>query len=248
MESLKTSAIVIKSINWSDSSRIITLFTREKGRVDVVAKGSRKIKSKFHGLLETMNLVDTVIYFSSKRELQTLGEVSIENSFQSIRSDLTKTGSAFSILELVHLYFHQGAGDQIFFDFLKEILISVNKSDDPEIVLWYFMLKLSSYLGFKPEFKLCRICEKNVQQEVVEFNLAEGSVVCENCNNHSNQESRFPKYTRDYLLLLQNTSYKKVLLINSPKNREFPYLQFLISYLQHHTEQRLELSSMKYFK
>ena len=162
MKTIKTSAIVIRSINWSDSSRIATLFSREKGRVDVVAKGSRKIKSKFHGILESLNLIECVIYLSPKSELHTLGEVALENSFQSIRSDLEKTKSALSIVELIYLFFHYGDGDQIFFDFLKQLFYAIGQIKTPDIVLWYFMLKLSSYLGFKPEYKVCRICNKEV--------------------------------------------------------------------------------------
>jgi len=151
----------MRTIDWSDTSKIVSLFTREKGRVDVIAKGARRKNNPYQGVIETLNEIDTVIYLSEKRDLQTLGAVSLENSWREIRTDLKKTSVAMAMLEIMQHFFHEGQGDQIFYDFLLTMLEQLAEINCEHIILWYFMLKTASRLGFKPEMDKCNGCGKN---------------------------------------------------------------------------------------
>ena len=144
MSPIKTSAIVLKSIKWKDTSKIITLYTRETGKISVVAKGVRKLKSSYGGVLESINLIEVIIYYSSKRQVQILGAVSLENSFPQIKKDIERTSYAYAILELISILVPIGSADGIFFDFIKTLLeemvglkriLSLNgKSQYPQLI------------------------------------------------------------------------------------------------------------------
>jgi DNA repair protein RecO (recombination protein O) len=247
MSLIKTKAIVIKSIKWGDTSKIVTLYTREYGCVKVIAKGSRRIKSVYTGSLEALNSLEALIYFSPNRELQTLGQISLENSFQQLRVDLEKMAYALSILELIHIFIHYGEKNQIFFDFVYHILNDIQKTKSPKLILWYFMLKLASYLGFKPEFKICKTCNRNINQRFILFKNDDGSVLCNRCAFPEKHNNFLSRKVVDFLHRLQNTHYKKVLDITYPEDDQFKYTEFIISYLQFHTNQSIKLDALQYF-
>jgi len=241
----KTSAIVIKNMDWSDTSKITTLFTREFGKMNVIAKGARRSSSPYRGLLESLNLIEVFIYFSPKRDLQTLGDITLENSFPAIRGNIEKTGYALGILELVNSFFGNSNPDSIFFDFTEHIFCELEITHKEEEIFWYYLLKLASYLGFKPEFILCRKCGGKVTDDVKNFSLQEGSVVCNSCARPDANQIKILKSDSEYLFRIQTTNYKEISSLGRLKNRHLNFTDFLIYYIQYHTGQKIELSGLK---
>lgn len=248
MSSVKSSAIVLKSINWRDSSKIVTLFTREEGKLSVIAKGARHSKSKYQGILESINCLEVIVYISGTRKLQILGEISLEDSFTKIRADYDKTGFAFALLELIDIFFKEGSVDTVFFDFFRALLSEIEKIADSRIVFWYFLLKLSSYLGFKPEFNICSNCNKSMTSEEVVFSIQEGTVICQNCGFSADSGWKLSSPARKSLLYLQNLPHKRLSSIEFKQDDRFPFTEFLLTYLRYHSDEKLNLSSLKIFK
>jgi len=75
-----TEALVVKTQKYQESSKIVTLYTRKLGKISVIAKGIRKTDSKLGGILEVINLVSTVFYYKSSRNIQLLKECDLINS------------------------------------------------------------------------------------------------------------------------------------------------------------------------
>jgi DNA repair protein RecO (recombination protein O) len=248
MSSVKSSAIVLKSIDWSDTSKIVTLFTREEGKMSVIAKGARQSKSKYQGILESINLLEVVIYISENRKLQILGQISLENTFQKIRADYDKTGYAFTLLELTDIFFKEGSIDTIYFDFITALLSEIGIITDPRIVFWYFLIKLSSYLGFKPEFNYCSICNRSVESEEVVFSIQEGAVICKNCGSSSDFVWKLSVSARKSLSDLQKLQHKVISSRPISLDKRFPFTEFLLTYLRFHSDEKLDLLSLKLFK
>jgi DNA repair protein RecO (recombination protein O) len=241
----KTSAFVIKNMDWSDTSKITTLFTREFGKMNVIAKGARRASSRYRGLLETLNLVEVFIYLSPRRELQTLGDITLEKSYDAIRGNIVKTGYALSVLELVNSFFGTNNPDSIFFDFIDRLFSSLEITEREEEVFWYFLLKFASYLGFKPEFLSCRKCGKKVTGEIQNFSLQEGSVVCDPCLHPDGNHLKISKPDADYLFRVQSTNYNDLASLGEIKDRKLNFTDFLVHYIQYHTGQKIELNGLK---
>jgi len=248
MSSLKSSAIVLKSIDWRDTSKIVTLFTREEGKMSVIAKGARQSKSKYQGILESINLLEVVVYISATRNLQILGEISLEDSFRKIRVDYDKTGYAFALLELTDIFFKEGSTDTTFFDFLRILLSEIEKIADPIIVFWYFLIKLSSYLGFKPEFNVCSTCNRSLVSEEVVFSIREGAVICKNCGFSPDIDWKLSVSARKSLSDLQSLHHKRLSSVEISLDDRFAFTEFLLTYLRFHSDEKLNLSSLKIFK
>jgi DNA repair protein RecO (recombination protein O) len=248
MSSVKSSAIVLKSINWRDTSKIVTLFTREEGKLSVIAKGARQLKSNYQGILESINLLEVVIYISATRKLQILGQATLEDAYKSIRVDYEKTGYAFALLELTDIFFKEGSVDTIFFDFLKTLLSEIGKISDPKYVFWYFLIKISSYLGFKPEFNNCTTCDRTIGAEESVFSIQEGGIICKKCGSSPDSGWSLSTSARKSLSDLQKLNHKRLSAESISLDDRFSYTDFLLTYLRFHSDEKLNLSSLKLFK
>lgn len=244
MSSFKSQALVLKSINWKESSKIVSLYTREKGRVDVIAKGVRRKNHPQSANFEALNLLETIIYFSDNRELQNIGETALIDSFNKVRTDLEKTAIGLAILELMNIFFQQGEADVIFFDFLLTQIKALEQSGNSQIIFWFFVIKLLSYLGFKPHFEMCNSCGK-IKTDDYFFQLTSGSVFCKECIGATQLFVKLNRETHQFLNKLQKSNHKKITDVETPQQINLKSFNFLLDYLRHHTEQKVELNSLK---
>ncbi len=244
MDQVKVRGIITRTLKWSDTSKIISIFSSELGRIDLIARGARKPRSNYQGIIETLNLVEAVISYSTKRELQILGKVSLEASFPGIRADLKKTGYALSIIELLNIFILYDQKDPIFFDFLIHIIWFIEKHDLEEIAFWYFILKLTSFLGFKPEFSTCRRCNKNDFEGDKYFSFSTGSVVCSDCVGDQVDYRRISSVNLVFLARLQGTHYRRIGQVKLPESGSNQITMFLLNYLKYHTDQKFTINSL----
>lgn len=235
-------------MNWRDSSRILSLFTRDFGRLDVIAKGVNRSKSNTTGILEPLNLIEAVIYFSENRELQILGKVDLGTAFVGIRSDLEKMKYGLSILEILYVFFRDHNPVTEFYDFVVYMMVELEMGTAAKKIFWYFMLKLTSYLGFKPEFKLCHICGEEIKGTNINFSYESGSVICLRCGNPEVSGTKLSSELCSYLAELQSTHYKKIYSVKDPVISDNEITIFLQNYLRYHTSQKLELNAIKYYE
>jgi DNA repair protein RecO (recombination protein O) len=248
MGTIKSPALIIKSMNWRDSSRILSLFTREFGRLDVIAKGVNRSTSQSAGILEPLNLIEAVIYFSEKRELQLLGKADLETAFVGIRGDLEKMKYGLGILEILYVFFRDHNPATEFYNFVVYLLAELEKGIAAKIIFWYFMLKLTSYLGFKPEFKHCHICNEEIKNGQVYFSFESGSVICLRCGDSGTSRINLSSGLCKYLAELQLTHYKKIGSVKDPIISDDEITIFLQNYLRFHTNEKLELNAIKYYE
>ena len=248
MEQIKVRAVITRTMKWSDTSKIVSLFCRDMGRIDVLAKGARSQRSNYRGVLESLNLVEAIVYHSPQRELQVLSKVSLEASFRKIREDLKKTGYALSIIELINIFILYDQKDAIFFDFLIFILWFLEEHKSEEIAFWYFILKLTSYLGFKPAFSACRQCGRDIKTEEVYFSYAVGSVICRKCLGGITDYFHISNDNVSFLAKLQNTHYRKIDQITPPDDGVKFMTHFLLDYLKYHTDQKFNLNSLAFIE
>lgn len=244
MSQIKTQAFVIKSIKWSESSKIVSLYTRENGRIDAIAKGVKRKNHPYGAYFESLNLLETIIYLSDNRELQNIGSTSLIESFLHIRANLEKTAVGLAMFELIDVFFQQGESDSVFFDFLLSQFRSLEKATNHQVVFWYFILKLLSYLGFKPHFEKCNSCGK-VKNENYYFQITSGSVYCKECIGAAPLFIKLNKDMHQNLNRLQKTNHKQISEFEIPPQFNFTQFNFLLDYLRHHTEQKVELNSLK---
>lgn len=169
--------IVLYTADWKDSSRIVDLFTREHGRLTFLAKGVRRPKSRFVNLTEPF--VEGVFNLQSGRSTYYLKEGVLYNAHLPMRRDIARLTSATYLCELVRLVLIEAEPDEAVFYLLQAGLEALSQADREGLprVLAAFLLKLSSFLGFRPTFSRCVVCGGPLDDSGI-FNLTEGGMCC----------------------------------------------------------------------
>lgn len=148
---LRTDAFVLRSMKYGETSRIVTLFTREKGKIAVIAKGARLTKSRFGATLEPMAHIQAVFYYKPTRTLHTLSETSHLSRFPQVRADLDRLALGFRMIELVYALLPEEEPSAPTFNLLLTILSALDRAEaNAANLLPYFQLQLARILGFAP--------------------------------------------------------------------------------------------------
>ncbi len=151
---VRTEAVVLKSIAFRETSRIVTLYTRARGKVTVLAKGARRPKSRFGSTLQPMSYTHVVFYMRRGRDIQTLTESSHVRLLSRIGRDMNKITAGLRIVELAHALLQEEEQDRQAFDLLTKVLTRLNEVDsNEEHVVFWFQMQLAAFLGFAPDFE-----------------------------------------------------------------------------------------------
>lgn len=149
---IRTDAVVLRTMRYGESSRIVTLLTREKGKVGTLAKGARRTKSRFGGALQPMAYVQVVLYFREQRGLQTLTEASYIETHSRVTQNLTHISVGLRLIELVSALLPEGEPNPSVFNLLVTTLRALDETEEafaPNL-LPFFQLRLAIVLGFAP--------------------------------------------------------------------------------------------------
>jgi DNA repair protein RecO (recombination protein O) len=165
---VRTEAVVLRSIEYGETSRIVTLYTRARGKVAVLARGARSRSSRFGSSLQPLSYIQAVYYDRPGRDLQTLSETSHVRPFVGIWNDVHRTGTGLRVVELAQAVVQEDERNPGLFDLLVQVLTRLNEGGEPACWLWpYFQLRLAHVLGFAPSF----------EREAVRTLAAEGGVL-----------------------------------------------------------------------
>lgn len=244
-EIIKSEALILRSIRWHESSKIMHIYSREWGRLGLIAKGALRPKSPFAGNLETLNYANCIVSYKAGRELQILTGIDVIDSFSQMRLNLDRQPYALAVLEVLDQVLEGHTADAVFFDFTIYILRTIEKSRKPEMVFWYFLLKLVSFLGFRPQLKQCHTCHTQIPSGILRFNFSDGAVFCNDCAANSSGGMKLENPDWQYLRTLQLYPHRKLSAFEDTEHSGFNFTPLLIEYLNFHTEKNLILKSLQ---
>ena len=148
MSLTKTEAFVLKGFRYGDTSKIVTLFTKDFGKFSAIIKGARSFKSRFGGIFENMNYITIFLNKKENRDLQIISKAEFINAFSKIKSELEKINTAYRILELVNKSTLDYYVNEKIFHLLRHSFeaLEVSKRNFSYIIL-YFQMNLTKLLG-----------------------------------------------------------------------------------------------------
>ncbi len=184
MASLKSPGLILKKTPFSDSSLILKVFTRESGLITLIAKGAKRPKSKYHGLLDFFTLDQFVYPAKSKSEIHTLMEVGLMRDFPRLKSDPARQSLAHVFLELYLKYVPEPEQSHPHFELLLERLGRIDEARefDPVLELCDFLLALCAVSGFSPQFSECAQCGRTDLGFRARLDPDLGGPVCATCS------------------------------------------------------------------
>ena len=215
----RTQAIVLKSINLSDSDRLVTFLTKSHGKVKCVVKGARKLKNRFWGSLEPMSHIHLIYFGKENQNLYRLNQADIIESFQSIREDLGKLYKGVYFLELIDSMVLEGHQDQRIYFLLQQTLSVLKSQKDLNPLIRLFEIRLLSLSGYKPQLDHCVICKTVSVNGIFKFSFSQNGILCTNCSRKITTDIQFTTGTRNYIKKLMEVEIKSCGRIKIPKNQ-----------------------------
>ncbi|OGU66459.1 MAG: DNA repair protein RecO [Ignavibacteria bacterium RIFCSPLOWO2_02_FULL_55_14] len=182
---VKDEAVVLRGLKYGDTSKIVTLYTRDHGRVTVLAKGARARNAKYGSALEPGSRILAVYYSKETREIQTLSQADVIEPFRVVASSLPSLAAALQMLEVVYDISFSGHPHREVHDLLVDGLRTLDKVSEglPQVLIG-FRLHVASSLGFAPSLYGCIRCGSPIEPEdgtMVRFHIPRGGPMCKRC-------------------------------------------------------------------
>ncbi len=183
MPVVRTEAIALGRSDYSDSSQIVTFYTRDHGKIRALAKGFKRASGR-HSSKAVDLLSQYQIFFIKKEQtsLHTLTEAVLQNNYPTLRNDLDKYYRASYMAELTNEFTVENDPHEQLFDILTETLAGISTDHDSVLRSLVFEIKLLKILGYLPDWGCCVECKSRIQQASgVYFSAKDGGGVCKRC-------------------------------------------------------------------
>jgi DNA repair protein RecO (recombination protein O) len=178
----KLTAIVLRAVDTGESDRVITLLTRERGKVSAFARGARASRRRFGGSLEPFTLVTAEVRERAASELLLLESVSPREAFGGIRTDLARIACAGYAAELARELVRDHEPHEDLFDLLGEYLRALAAAPARPAALRAFELGALRAAGLSPRLDACARCGGPLAEgRPARFDPGQGGVLCGAC-------------------------------------------------------------------
>lgn len=173
----KCEGIVIRTTDYGETNKIVTLFTREWGKIGVMARGAKKPNSR----LSSITQLFTHGYFLVQRGsgLGSLQQGEIATSLRAIGEDIFLTAYASYIVELTDKCTEEKKPNPFHFELLLQTLNYMNEGYDPDILMNIYEMKMLNVMGLYPVLNQCSVCGNTDGH--FSFSIREGGFICHRC-------------------------------------------------------------------
>jgi DNA repair protein RecO (recombination protein O) len=176
-----TEAIVIGGYNLGEADRIIPFFTRKLGKVRAVARGARRVRSRYGGALELFTLGQLVYFGWPNRTLHKINEFSVVEPFSALKADLGRLSRGAYLVELAGASVEEEEPNEEIFLLLRAALTLLAAHDDPRL-LRAFEIRLFRIVGYLLELYRCLICRSVLEAHIKPaISPTRGGLVCSKC-------------------------------------------------------------------
>jgi DNA repair protein RecO (recombination protein O) len=181
-EQLKLHAVVLRAVDYGESDRIVTLLTRERGKISAFARGARASRRRFGGALEPFTAVAAEARERAGSDLLGLDSVSVLRAHGGIRDDLARIACAGYAAELVRELVRDAEPHEDLFDLLVAYLGALDAAPARPAALRAFELGALRAAGLSPRLDACAACGAPLAQGVrARFDPAQGGALCTAC-------------------------------------------------------------------
>jgi DNA repair protein RecO (recombination protein O) len=182
----KDAAICIRALDYSETSQIVTFFTRATGKIDAIAKGSKRPKSSFDGPIEVFAQGGIVFSDSSREKLATLTEFQQKPVSLGFRKNLFALNCAYFAAELLNGLTHEHDRHSELFDSFEQFLENLSQAKEQKTILTFmilFQLSLLKEIGLQPILNACVNCKNDFRTDWQQcyFSNSANGLICRDC-------------------------------------------------------------------
>ena len=176
----RTEAVVLRGVDFSQSSRIVTFLCPERGRLTCMAKGVKRPRSALAGMLDTFNRLEIVYSWKESRGVQQLTECSLLDGYTAVKDTLEKSMFATFPLEIAYTSVHENEPSHGVYEALVSGLNGLEEwTGDAGTYCDWWVLRLLSEAGFQPAIRDCCMCG-SIVSDAPGFSY-DGGATCGRC-------------------------------------------------------------------
>lgn len=175
---IKDEAIVIRTRDYGETHQVVVLYTRNYGKVSVMAHGVKKTKSRLSGVVQLLTHGHYLFY--TGRGMGTLKQGEVITSHSKLRSDILLMSYAAYIAELLDRLTDDKETNRLLFHLLAKILFFLETGKDADILCRIFEIKLLSIAGYRPQLDACIHCGES--DKPYYFSVLRGGLLCIDCH------------------------------------------------------------------
>lgn len=220
--------MVLKTQDLKENDKIIWLFTEKLGKISVIAKGAKRSKSKFMSLTLPFCYGNFMVF--KGKNLYTLNEGEITNSFQSLLNSLESLSYASYLCELIDIALVEDESNrELFKEFITVFYLMEKNVIDIELLIRAFEVKLLYYSGYYMQMDNCTICKTPINTSNY-MNLQYLGGVCKDCNKINGMKISYSTYNSlKYLIKTPIENVYKLSLSSDTKLEMNKLLSYIIS-------------------
>jgi DNA repair protein RecO (recombination protein O) len=208
MSSEKADAIVIRQVDFSETSRVVTLFTREFGKIGCLAKGARRLKGPFESGLDLLSCCRIVFLKKSGGGLDLLTESHLVRRFRPKAGSLSHLYAGYYVAELLAALTEEHDPHAALFDAAETTLVRLETVENVFLPVSWFELALLQEIGQLPDFETCTICHSEMGTDVpARFWVSQSGLICSRCGHSEYQATEIQPGSLEILrrLLVQES-------------------------------------------
>lgn len=212
MQNFTRNAINIRSYNLSESDKIVVMYSKEKGLIKGVAKGSKKPSSKLGGRMDM--LVANKLILHKGKTLDTICQAEALNTFINLRKDMDKMFYSMYCAEIINNFGSEEDPNSeeiynLFFALLKK-MSAAQKKEETLLAVLRFQLQIMQICGYSIEMDNCIKCGNTIENEESFISIHNGGVMCLNCKKLTSGGQRLHPKIKKFLKTLSETNFDSI--------------------------------------
>ncbi len=239
MKAYRVHAVVIRSKAFMEADRLVTLFSKEKGKIQAVARGARRPRNRFSG--STGVFTFGLFHLFGGKNLENLSSVEVLEPFGDLREDLDKIAYASYMAELVDKSLEDGQVQEEMFSLLLQAFYVLDAGVDLRRTARAFEIRMLLLQGLQPELNSCVHCGQSLDRSVnrVRISAAQGGVVCPDCRGVENQCIVVSRGSVEMLKRLAHTELSRLSMLRCSNEMEHDLERMLKAFLSYHIDSPL---------
>jgi len=234
----KTLGFILKREELRETSLILTVYTRDFGKVRLVSKGVRSPEQRFISAYELFALDEMLFYEKKRKDFYLLSQCELVNFFPKIRNSLERLTYATYFIELLDSVTAPGDVNHRLYELLGDSLELLSGTASPKRVARIFEIKLLSVLGMMPRLLRCVACDKKPEAQKARFSFRLGGVLCWSCRGEDRAAGPILTGTVNFISHIESMPFERIRHVKVSKRVGGEVESLLRSFITYHLDIR----------
>jgi DNA repair protein RecO (recombination protein O) len=232
----KVEGIVIRSMDYGESNRIIAIYTRHNGKMSVMVRGAKKMNSRLASVTQLFTHGEFVMFKTSS--MGTLNQGEPYDSHRKLREGLHMSAYSAYVVELIDRIVPESESNEMMFEQLKASLEAIESGKDAAIVLHIMEMKMLAAAGYLPQLDACVSCGS--KEGEMSLSITQGGVLCSNCRTSDSYALHPSAAVLKMLRLFQRMDLRRLGSIEVKPNTKAQLKHIMRAYMDTYIDARLK--------